>query len=86
MLGQQAQKRVDVSRFIASAPEGLEHSAKSTGKTGFSDLGGAECGALGAGLAPIGADLQAIIDAWPALPEALRAGILAMIQAAERSG
>ncbi len=29
-----------------------------------------------------GPDLQAIIDAWPALPEAIRAGILAMVKAA----
>jgi hypothetical protein len=28
------------------------------------------------------ADLQAIIEAWPKLPEAIRAGILAMIRAA----
>jgi len=27
-------------------------------------------------------DLQAVIDAWPALPEAIKAGILAMVQAA----
>jgi hypothetical protein len=26
--------------------------------------------------------LQAIIDAWPTLPEALKAGILAMVKAA----
>ena len=28
------------------------------------------------------ADLQAIIDAWPGLPEAVKAGILAMVKAA----
>ena len=28
------------------------------------------------------ADLQRVLDAWPTLPEALRAGILAMIDAA----
>jgi len=42
---------------------------------------GAESGALGADLPLIDADLQAIVDAWPALPEAVRAGILAMIEA-----
>ena len=32
--------------------------------------------------AEIPQDLQAIIDAWPALPDAIRAGILAMVKAA----
>jgi hypothetical protein len=27
-------------------------------------------------------ELTAVIDAWPALPEAIKAGILAMVQAA----
>jgi hypothetical protein len=30
--------------------------------------------------------LQAVIDAWPALPEALKTGILAMIGTAKRDG
>ena len=34
----------------------------------------------------IDADLQAIIDAWPALPEVARAGILAMVEAAAGDG
>jgi len=28
-------------------------------------------------------DLKAVVDAWPALPEAIRVGILAMIRAAK---
>jgi hypothetical protein len=32
------------------------------------------------------AELQRVLDAWPALPEALRAGILAMIDAARKDG
>jgi hypothetical protein len=31
-------------------------------------------------------DLVRLIDAWPTLPEALRAGILAMIDAARKEG
>jgi hypothetical protein len=31
------------------------------------------------------ADLTAVIDAWPDLPEALRAGIVAMVKAARSS-
>jgi hypothetical protein len=30
-------------------------------------------------------DLAALVDAWPSLPEAIRAGILAMVQAAGAS-
>jgi hypothetical protein len=30
-------------------------------------------------------DLAAIVDAWPALPEAIRAGIVAMVKAASGS-
>jgi len=43
---------------------------------------GALAGAVETKPAHIDADLQAIIDAWPTLPEALRAGIVAMIRAA----
>ena len=35
--------------------------------------------------APIDLDLAPLIDAWPTLPKALRAGILAMIEAARNS-
>ena len=31
-------------------------------------------------------DLAAVVDAWPALPEAIKAGILAMVNAASESG
>ena len=44
--------------------------------------GGAESGAVGAAEARIDADLALVIDAWPTLPEAIKAGILAMVQAA----
>jgi hypothetical protein len=30
------------------------------------------------------ADLAAVVDAWPELPEAIRAGILAMVKAASK--
>jgi hypothetical protein len=32
------------------------------------------------------AERQRVLDAWPTLPEALRAGILAMIDAASKDG
>lgn len=33
---------------------------------------------------PIDTDLQLVIDAWRALPEAIRVGILAIVDAADR--
>jgi hypothetical protein len=33
---------------------------------------------------PLDAGLQHVLDAWPTLPEALRSGILAMVDAAQR--
>jgi hypothetical protein len=53
-----------------------------TEKTPDLNQGGAECGAVGALSDPIDADLRAIIDAWPALPEAVKSDILAMVKAA----
>ena len=44
--------------------------------------GSAESGALNRTKPNIDPALAAIIDAWPTLPEAIRAGILAMIRAA----
>jgi hypothetical protein len=44
--------------------------------------GAAKSGAVFADSSPIDPDLAKIIDAWPNLPEAIRAGILAMVRAA----
>jgi hypothetical protein len=41
---------------------------------------------IGSAPAEISQDLQALIDAWPALPDALKAGILAMVKAAGTAG
>ena len=35
---------------------------------------------------PIDPDLAAVIDAWPALPDAVKAGIVAMVGAAKGAG
>ena len=61
---------------------GLEHSKKLPGETQFSSTGGAESGALGDEIDPIDSDLAALIEAWPTMPEGVRAGIVAMIRAA----
>jgi len=39
-------------------------------------------GAFAAEIGPKAPDLAAVISAWPALPQALRAGIVAMVKAA----
>jgi len=31
-------------------------------------------------------DLRAVIEAWPSLPEAIRAGILALVRTASKEG
>ncbi|OHB70149.1 MAG: hypothetical protein A2V70_14805 [Planctomycetes bacterium RBG_13_63_9] len=71
-------------RAIVSSPadgEGFELPSKTSGNQGFTNESGAECGALGAREAPLDPKLAAVIDAWSTLPEAIRAGILAMIRA-----
>ena len=62
---------------------GIELVPQSSGNNGVGKQSGAECGALGAPEAPIDPDLAAVVDAWPRLPEAIKAGILAMIRAAK---
>lgn len=64
---------------------------ENTGKTGVSDQSGAKSGAVGAQTAdfgdsatdPMDPELAAVVDAWPALPAAIKAGILAMVRAAK---
>ncbi len=59
---------------------GLEVPPQNTEETPVSETSGAESGALSA----IDPDLQRLIDSWPTLPEAMQAGILAMIAAASK--
>jgi len=55
---------------------------KLKGKRGSS----ATCQQIASSDAEIPPDLQALIDAWPSLPEAIKAGILAMVKAAGGDG
>ena len=43
---------------------------------------GALLGAFAAEIGPKAPDLAAVVSAWPALPQALRAGIVAIVKAA----
>jgi hypothetical protein len=82
-------------------PEGLELPLKVSEKVDDSPRGGAKCGAVGGrshrqshqgeshehpSALPVDSTLVAIIDAWPTLPEALRQGIAAMVEAAKPGG
>ena len=55
---------------------------KTRGKHHVSEGVGADAGAVETKNAHADPDLQAIIDAWPGLPEAIKAGILATVKAA----
>lgn len=60
---------------------GLEHPSKSSGNEGGGDQSGAECGAIGAQKELIDPGLAAVAGAWPALPETIKIGILALVKA-----
>jgi hypothetical protein len=60
--------------------------AENAGKTGVPLQSGAETGALDTEKPPIDRDLAAVNEAWPTLPEAIKAGILAMIRATGSAG
>jgi hypothetical protein len=69
---------------------GLERPALALSQTPVSEDGGAESGAQDAAqpsnppsLPP---ELAEVVKAWPNLPEAIRAGILAMVKAATGNG
>ena len=78
--------RLSNATLFKMAGMGFEHPAFSSGKTGVAAESGAESGALYAREAQNDPPLRAIIDAWPGLPEAIKAGILAMVQAASNGG
>jgi hypothetical protein len=66
---------------------GIEPQASSAGNTAVRSQSGAESGAVcervesSAPPAAIDAGLVAVVQAWPYLPEAIRAGILAIVRA-----
>jgi hypothetical protein len=81
--------RFSCSIFVADGRQkmedrGLEPPAQPSEKRPNSPHGGAQSGALFTSAQPdhvIDQGLIAVIQSWPKLPEAIRAGILAMIRA-----
>ena len=65
---------------------GLEHPPKIPKKTANSEPGGAKSGAQAASTSISDSSLAALIDAWADLPEPVRRGILAMVDAAKGQG
>ena len=63
------------------AGTGFEPPGDFTRKSGYLPQGGAESGALGTEVAQVDLGLVAVIQAWPRLPDATRAGIVAMVRA-----
>jgi len=63
--------------------EGLEHPTKTPRNIAPSETGGAESGAQPAPKAISDPALADLIDAWADLPEPVRRGILAMVEAAK---
>jgi hypothetical protein len=63
---------------------GIEPRGNSPKKAALLTEGGAKPGALDPKSTAIDPALTTLIDAWPTLPDAIRAGILALVQAAGR--
>jgi hypothetical protein len=65
-----------------SGEGGIRTTRNSRVKTALSRQGGAKSGARTETTVPHAPELLALIEAWPRLPDALKAGILAMIRSA----
>ena len=70
---------------IISGEDRTRTSAGNAGETGPWPESGAESGALSGESTPTDANLQAVVDAWPSLPDPVKAGILAMVTAAAKA-
>ncbi len=72
----------DTTQVYGVGDTGLEQPQETSGKTALSEIGGTESGTVGADYGFQDRRLEAIIDAWPSLPEAVKEDIVAMVRAA----
>jgi len=70
------------NRSATSGEGGIRTRRESARKPTLSEPGGAESGALPLADQSIPPELAALIDAWPRLPEPIRAGILSLVRVA----
>ena len=68
------------------AGTGFERSPYPPGNSPIATTGAAKSGARDAANQVVEAELLEVIDAWPELPEGVRAGIVAMVEAAKGEG
>lgn len=72
-------------------PEGLEHSQENSGETQTSRQGGIKSGNILPGIAlnalelDLDPDLAVVVEAWSHLPPAIRAGVMALVEASDTS-
>ena len=67
----------------AYARQDSNNTPKTLVNQGVSLPGGAKSGALADNSGPADSELAQLITAWPSLPEAIKAGIMAMVKAAK---
>ena len=65
---------------------GSEHPPKTTDNSHVSPQSGTDSGTPHAEKPQLPPDLAELVNAWPTLPAALKAGILAMVKAAKAGG
>jgi hypothetical protein len=63
--------------------EAITNPAVSSGNQQIPTAGAAKASVALCPPMPVNADLRAVVEAWPALPEPIKAGILAMVKAAQ---
>ncbi len=81
-------------RVFGDTPRGLEPLSENNGKTRKTPEGGTESGTVGPETAgqlgseppAMPADLARVVSAWPNLPPAIRAAVLAIIEATASEG
>jgi hypothetical protein len=76
-------ERLAISRKpFPVSPTGIEHPPRFPGKTAIDKQAAQKAAHFAPETSQSNPGLKAVIDAWPTLPEPIRAGILALVRAA----